>query len=350
MYSRREVDMKQHEREYFVSRMRSGKYYLKYKDVRLTVLTPTIDDQYFIDEKYYTVYDECLLDGVKTNEQIEEWMMQKNLWSPEKDEKIEGIKKDIENTKVKVYENRHNQTYLDQGKRVLRLGEKQLQDLQAERAKFFRNTCEGVAIGSRVGEYMKRCTYFGSELYDFSTAPVEVLSNLYYSMLIKDGDCRELARTEPWRSIWLMKDHIKLFANDEGRELSHDQRNIVVWSNMYDNIQESMECPTEDVINDDDLLDGWFIVQRRKREDERNKADVDQMSGNISRHQEVFLPANNKKEAEKINNLNSMTGKVVKMQRQKVIKNKGRASQLDFKDEKIKLRNQALEGARNRRR
>ena len=65
MYSRREVDMKQHEREYFVSKVRSGKYYIKYKDIKLTVLTPTIDDLYFIEEKYHDTYNECLLDGIK---------------------------------------------------------------------------------------------------------------------------------------------------------------------------------------------------------------------------------------------------------------------------------------------
>jgi len=341
--------MKQHEREYFVSKIRSGKYYIKYKDIKLTVLTPTIDDLYFIEEKYYNTYNECLFDGIKTDEQVEEWMIQKNLWSLEKDQKIEGIKKDIEKVKVQMYENRFNLNLVTNGKSVLRTGEKQLKDLAGEKAKFFRNSCEGVALGSRVGEYMKRCTFFGSELYDFSTAPVEVLSNLYYSMLVKDSDCRELARTDPWRSVWLMKDQVKLFANDD-RELSHDQKNILVWSSMYDNIQESMDCPTEDVINDDDLLDGWFIVQRRKREEEKAKSEVDNMSPNTSRHQELFLPARSRKEADNINNMNSIGGRVVKKQREIVIKNQGRASQLDFKDEKIKLRNQANEATRSRRR
>lgn len=349
MYSRREVDMKQHEREYFVSKVRSGKYYIKYKDIKLTVLTPTIDDLYFIEEKYHDTYNECLFDGIKTDEQVEEWMIQKNLWSLEKDQKIEGIKKDIEKVKVQMYENRFNLNLVTNGKSVLRTGEDQLKELAGQKAKFFRNSCEGVALGSRVGEYMKRCTFFGSELYDFSTAPVEVLSNLYYSMLVKDSDCRELARTDPWRSVWLMKDQVKLFANDD-RELSHDQKNILVWSSMYDNIQESMDCPSEDVINDDDLLDGWFIVQKRKRDEEKAKSEVDNMSPNISRHQELFLPARNKKEAENINNMNSMNSKVVKKQREILIKKQGRAGQLDFKDEKIKLRNQANEATRSRRR
>ena len=43
-------------------------------------------------------------------------------------------------------------------------------------------------------------------------------------------------------------------------------KNIVMWSQLYDNVQESMDAPTKDVIKDDDLLDGWLIVQGKKRE------------------------------------------------------------------------------------
>ena len=129
---------------------------------------------------------------------------------------------------------------------------------------------------------MKRCTFFGSELYDFSTAPVEVLFLISITQCwSKIATVESCARTDPWRSVWLMKDQVKLFANND-RELSHDQKNILVWSSMYDNIQESMDCPTEDVINDDDLLDGWFIVQKRKRDEEKAKSEVDNMSPNAS--------------------------------------------------------------------
>ena len=34
---------------------------------------------------------------------------------------------------------------------------------------------------------------------------------------------------------------------------------------VYDNVHESMDAPTDRVIEDDDMLDGWFKVQSRKR-------------------------------------------------------------------------------------
>ena len=49
---------------------------------------------------------------------------------------------------------------------------------------------------------------------------------------------------------------------------------------MYDNIQEAAETPSEDVINDDDVLDGWFIVQRKKREVESAQNDFENSTKN----------------------------------------------------------------------
>ena len=38
--------MKQHEREFFVYRIRSGKYFIDYNNIRLKIITPTIDEQF----------------------------------------------------------------------------------------------------------------------------------------------------------------------------------------------------------------------------------------------------------------------------------------------------------------
>jgi len=101
-----------------------------------------------------------------------------------------------------------------------------------------------------------------------------------------------------------------------------------------------MDCPSDQVINDDDLLDGWFIVQRKKREKEKADADVDNTVQNekIKNASEVFMMAKSQEEIDKINDMNDFQGKIVKKEREAVIKNKGKAQQHDFLDEKMKLR------------
>ena len=71
--------MLQHEREYFVSRLRSGTYYIDYEGIKLKVLPPTVEDQFFINAAYKEAYDEAFSQDVMTNEDMMFWMYQKRF-------------------------------------------------------------------------------------------------------------------------------------------------------------------------------------------------------------------------------------------------------------------------------
>ena len=49
--------MKQHEREFFVYRIRSGKYFIDYNNIRLKIITPTIDEQFEAENVYINSLD-----------------------------------------------------------------------------------------------------------------------------------------------------------------------------------------------------------------------------------------------------------------------------------------------------
>ena len=74
---------------------------------------------------------------------------------------------------------------------------------------------------------------------------------------------------------------------------------------MYDNVYESSESPSEEVIDDDDLLDGWFIIQRKKQEKEKLQSEVANMTNNekITNSEEVYIFTDSAEEAERINDL-----------------------------------------------
>ena len=46
-----------------------------------------------------------------------------------------------------------------------------------------------------------------------------------------------------------------MFLNATEGELTYNQKNLMIWSQMYDNIQETLDCPSKEVIEDDDILD-----------------------------------------------------------------------------------------------
>ena len=65
------------------------------------------------------------------------------------------------------------------------------------------------------------------------------------------------------------------------------------------------------------MLDGWFIIQRKKQEQAKLESTVEGMTQNekISSSQEVYVFTDNKKEAEVINSANNHHAQMVKKQR-----------------------------------
>ena len=79
------------------------------------------------------------------------------------------------------------------------------------------------------------------------------------------------------------------------KEITQDQKGILIWASMYDNIQEHMECPSDAVLEDDDILDGWFLIQRDKRKKEKLEQEFESSTNekiknsNVNKFQNVQI-------------------------------------------------------------
>lgn len=338
--------MKQHEREYFVSRIRSGIYFVKDFAANLKIYQPTIEQELELNQLYIEAYERAINEDFMTEEEMLNWMREKDLWTEQDDEKIDGLKKDIERLKVEIFNARNNEQLKEKIRLYLRAGEKQLMKVFSKKNAFYENTCESIAFSEKSFGFIKACTFLGREKYKFDKLSLDVIWNEYCTQILNETKIRELARNEPWRTLWVMNTSstYNLF-QDNGRVLSPDQTAILIWSKTYDNVNESMDCPSDDVIEDDDMLDGWFIVQRKKREKQRAESELDNSIKNekIKNADEVFIVAGSKKDANRINEMNDTGGKIVKKQRENLIKQKGSVGQGEFQDEKIKLSGQSVQ-------
>ena len=333
--------MKQHTREYFVSRVRSGLYIVKHAGLRLIIRPHDIEQELESNLVYQEAYEEASEDGIMTEDEMEEWMLEKGLWSKEEDNVIKGVKKDIDKLRVQMYENRNKDDVREAARKYLRAAERALVERLQKKTQFIANTCEGFAKTEQHRWLVQNSTYCNGDRFKFSDVILDEIISLQQQQVLSEKEIRELARNEPWRSIWALNDKVKfeLFSNAD-KELTVDQKNLVVWSMMYDNIQEAAETPSEDVINDDDVLDGWFIVQRKKREVESAQNDFENSTQNerIKGAGEVFVFANNQKEAEKVDGMNSTHAKIVKRQRNAQIRaSSGQVGQDQFRDEQLKM-------------
>ena len=339
------------EREFLVFRIRSGVYKVAYNGFTVKVLTPTIENELESCEVYDRSYYEAINDDIMTQEECSEWMIENYLWTYEEELKIKELNNEIENLKINVYK-KYNNTRLRESARIyLRAAEEGLKDLENKKNAYYANTCEGIAQLDKSMFLLEACSYVGGEKLDSESIELNNLLNKYYSLILKESDSREIARSEPWRSMWSLRETntFKLF-NNKDRELSIDQKNLLIWSRMYDNIQESMDCPSDKVIEDDDALDGWFIEQRRKNEREKAVGLIEDSMNNdkIKNSQEIIVFADNKTDAETIHEMNSPNAKVIKQERKQVVKEKGSAVDLDFADQKMRLGNMAHEQFKNK--
>jgi hypothetical protein len=157
----------------------------------------------------------------------------------------------------------------------------------------------------------------------------------YYGAILSADNIRMLARTMPWSWLWgILKTNGKLFSNDA---LTNEQQSLISWSVMYDRIHESPDCPSDDIINDDDMLDGWLLIQRKQREAERKKQEVESaVGGKIVNADEIFIPVETAEDALKVDLLNSPRAVNIKKQRLRQIKAEGMVKEQSLKDMKLR--------------
>jgi hypothetical protein len=345
--------MKHHEREFFISMIRFGGLYVEKDNLTLLVKPLTIEQSYKASIIYNKAYEQATIDEIMSEDEINDWMLHNGLWSKIHENKTEGFKKDLEKLKIEIYNNRNDSKLRERIRLYIRAGEKQLSEHLREKSIYYQNSREGYALSEKISWIIKNSTYCDDKLYDFKDISLSYVVDEWQSSVLSESIIRELAREEPWKSLWSIKSNgvKKLFYNEDNQELTLNQKNLVIWSQIYDNIQESMDCPNDDVIKDDDLLDGWFLIQAKKREKEKLEKDFENETKNekIKNAGEVYVVVNpNDKDAiNKVESMNDPISKIIKKQRLDVINKKGGAYQHDFPDEKQKMQMQITNQARN---
>ncbi len=336
--------MEQHEREYFISRVRCGYYRIKSDGLVIKVMPPHLEDLFLSQEHYQNVYDDAVSQGVMTESESLEWMIENNLWDSTKDDKIKAIEKDIEKLQVKIYQYRFQPRMVYEGKKLLRQAERALKDINKEKQLYYNNTCEGIASQEKAVFLFQKSCQTDDKAFDFGDSVSNNLFYLWACQILSESQIRELARNEPWRSSWSVRESSDLFIDYKDRDLTVDQKNLITWSRMFDNINESMDCPTDDVLEDDDMLNGWLVIQRQESEKAKQEKTADTMlSDKVANSQEILLMAHSKEEASMINDFNSPHAKRVQKDRLSTVKQKGTATDLDFKDKRMEINRQSNE-------
>ena len=171
--------MKHYERELFVSRIRSGIYFVEHEGIKLKIVTPTIEEELEINEAYIKAYEEALEDDFMTEDQSVEWMRSRNLWTDEDEEKTKQLKKDLDTLRVEIFNNRNKPELRERIRKYIRAAEEALNKQSNKKSSFISNTFEGIAMVEKSCEFIKTCTYYGGDKYDFDRLSVEFVLHLF---------------------------------------------------------------------------------------------------------------------------------------------------------------------------
>lgn len=342
--------------ELILYRIFSGKLYFFYKNEKYELRSPDIDTRYEA---------QLLYNNILNDEKYNEWLREENLdrilinlglWTMDTNTVIKSLNKKIDDTKVVLFQQRLLKDKTKQNRKNLENCIKQLNGIMAKKNEVYAHTLEGYASSIK-NEYIICNTLYQNDLKVFSIDikndenSYTLFNNIVNEInnhVIDTSQFKKLARHTIWRSYWNANKQ-NIFPGTSS-EWTFDQRTLVSLSKMYDNIYEHPECPDDEVINDDDMLDGWMIFERRKVEAQKKQKKADELNPKLQNAQEVFLMASNKEETQEVLEMNSQESLMKIKQRSQFLEKVGSASSAELPDIKMDLRARSVELQRQQRR
>lgn len=340
--------------ELLLYRILSGKILFYYKNDQYELRSPSVNTRYEAQIIYDNIInDEKYNDWIRAD-YLENILISLNLWSKDTLKIIKDIEKKIDRTKVDMYLSAAISDKLKKLRKILKDYKNQLNKILDHKITLFGNTLEGYASGIK-NEYILCNTLFKNNNRVFPRSiSNDQASYIYFNDLVTEVNkqnldidmYKKLARSGLWRSYWnCNKDNI---FNESVCDWTDDQRTLVSVTRMYDNVYEHPDCPSDNIIEDDDLLDGWMIHQREKNQRTKKQSQIDEMNPKLKNAQEVFLIPQNDQDIEDIIGLNDMDSLIKMKQKINYIKSVGEVAEDQLPDVQMELRQRMNEAIKNR--
>lgn len=343
--------MEQWERDYFTQQIVSGVVLCEIKGKIYSYQNPPVEHKSFAQKVYKDVYEECVKDGIWDEDVLMSFIIGTGQWSSAEEEKLNKLVEDVPKLKIRLFELHLKSTEKRAVRAALDDTRKMIDELYVKRHALDYLTCHGIASSAKLRYLTGASIYYKGKPYwkDFSgwrksDYLLDAIINTVNHSRLTEGQLRELARSDPWKTYWSTAKFSGRGVFDKASiDLTEYQKNIILYAQMYDNIAESPECPSEDIIEDDDALDGWILTQRGKRGEDTNRNDI--LSGirneKIRNAEEVFVMVNSAEDAKKVYEANDIAGKVALAQRMKQIKREGVVNEKDLNETRMRVIMQA---------
>jgi hypothetical protein len=242
---------------------------------------------------------------------IDYLLIRDNLWNKDKSNHCELLLKQLEKTKIELYLKFIDPVNRKNCKQLIQEIKTKINNYHNDKYYFYHMSLEGYAHSIKNQFIIAHTVYKNDELIfkdDWNNIDISLLDSISSEIYKKNlglDEIRYLSKQELWKSFWSASKE-NVFAPPT-TQWTDEQILIVNISKSLDSIREHPECPTEDIINDSDALDGWMLFQHDKTQKEKKKQQLEERLGlknNKGGVNELFVLTDNKEEAREIFDLN----------------------------------------------
>jgi hypothetical protein len=330
-----------------VLQIATGRYYIEYQDVLFVYNEPSIDIEMEASCNYKKYYKEAVGEGFLTEEGEKEMLISNMVWVPSDDRDLAQMAEDMQKLRSNRSDYEFQSNKLKAIDSTVSKLEEEVTKMLLRKNSFISQTARYQAIQDKFQYVMRlslkdihgRLTWPTQEDMDNDCDMARLnffINCIFYEKLFSEKAIRKIARSEPWRTTWKTstKTGTPLF-NKSSSEMTGIQNDLCHWSMIYDSVFESIDCPDSDVINDDELLNQWFVNQHEKNSEGSSGSGNSVKNQKIASAQEVFIAVDTPEDARKVyENMNTPQSRKIIQSRQKALFEKGELREDELPDVK----------------
>lgn len=340
----------------YLSRILSGFYLFLFNKITYKLIYPDIDIKYQAELYAEQEYENNKFNDWINDDSIVDSLVSMGVWNYNGDDNLKNLEKQIDDLKVDIYKNFLNPSKLKTLRRTLVNTKNTYNRLYSLRHSLDQYTVNGycqylknqyILIHSLYNNINNARVFDSIDNTDFNL--LTNLSNLISENIIDISIFRQIARSDIWKNYWSANNE-HLF-DKSVVSWTDEQKTLVVLTKMYDSAYQHPECPPDQVFEDDDMFDGWMIMQKRENEKNRNKNRTEKLleGKKLDKAGEVFIVANSKEEAQNIYDLNDNNSRHIIRERESVInRNNSTIDTTNLPDVQRELTVQANQQFKNR--
>lgn len=333
--------------EILVHRILSGKQVFSHNNNTYELRKPSLSLKMKADLLYVSAYENNIYSDFILIEDIDELLIETNIISRDHKKILTKIEKSLDNQKISLYKSYYDTLQKNKIKQKIKNIRQDIDKFYQEQHSLdyltLEHYCDNIKNEFIITHSLYHCDsdrlVFDYDIpisFNFFNSVMSIISQ----NVIDVNSYKAIARSDYWRNYW--NNNKTNILDEPVKEWSEEQKSLINISCMYDKIQEHPECPKEDIIADDDALDGWMLLQRQENEKQKKEKGVDNMlSGKIKDSAEVFLMAGNREQAQDIFDLNSEQGlRTIQQKMNTVISSDGPVRDAELPDVKARIFNQ----------